>query len=125
MGRNSDSQRKEPSLRRRTPYYEELLLSLLFPVELALIRETHCSWEFVHPFWSAAHAVSLYMGSWQGEPSGTVTTRRPPTVEFSRFHDDVDGQQGLPGMQRHVAEPVDANIVDSAELANACLKSLV
>ena len=47
------------------------------------------------------HCVASKVGSWQGFPSGTVATNRPPMVSFSLVQLSPLGQQAFPGKQRH------------------------
>lgn len=59
------------------------------------------------------------MGSWQGDPIGTVATRRPPTVELSAAHEAGEGQQLSPGKQRHCAPLEPFAEASATKVANA------
>lgn len=64
------------------------------------LQNTHWIKGFVQSALSWSHAAWLKVGSWHGDPIGTVATRLPFTVEFRLDHASALGQHASPGRQR-------------------------
>jgi hypothetical protein len=59
--------------------------------------------EYSHSLCKCLHSSALKLGSWHGEPNGTVAINRPSTVLLRRSHSASDGQQESPGKHLQLA----------------------